>query len=69
MYRLASDGLGVPPASILFVSSNAWDVEGAKAFGFRTCWLNRDNAPADDLGLPPDVTLRSLSELAAVMGA
>ena len=30
---------------ILFVSSNAWDVAGAKAFGYRACWCNRLAAP------------------------
>jgi len=30
---------------LLFVSSNAWDVAGAKAFGYRVAWCNRTSAP------------------------
>ena len=63
VYRLASDRLGVQPGSVLFVSSNFWDVAGAKAFGFRTCWVNRDDAPAEELNLAPDVVVKSLAEL------
>jgi 2-haloacid dehalogenase len=63
VYRLAVDTVGVQPSSILFVSSNAWDVGGAKAFGFRTCWVNRDGAPAEELDLNADIVIRSLTEL------
>ena len=67
VYRLAVDRLGVPAASILFVSSNYWDAAGAKAFGFRTCWVNRDDGPADELGVTPDVVVKSLSELPRIV--
>jgi 2-haloacid dehalogenase len=63
VYRLAVDRLGVPAGGVLFVSSNFWDVAGAKAFGFRACWVNRDDAPADELGVMPDVVVKSLAEL------
>jgi 2-haloacid dehalogenase len=63
VYRLAADKLGVAPASVLFVSSNAWDIGGAKAFGFRTCWINRDGAPHEELNLDADLVVRSLTEL------
>lgn len=63
VYRLAVDTLGVAPASVLFVSSNAWDVGGAKAFGFRTCWVNRDGVPPEELNLNADIVVRSLTEL------
>ena len=64
VYRLAVDKLGVQPSSVLFVSSNAWDVGGAKASGFRTCWVNRDGAPPEELNLNADVVVRNLTELA-----
>ena len=47
----------------LFVSSNAWDAAGAKAFGYRVCWCNRSGAAADDLGFPPDFTVTGLDRL------
>jgi len=40
-YRLIEKTLGVPPASVLFVSSNPWDACGAKAFGLKVAWIER----------------------------
>ena len=67
VYRLAPQQLGAVKAAIGFVSSNFWDVAGAKAFGFWTCWVNRANAPADELGLLPDATVSALTELVDVI--
>jgi 2-haloacid dehalogenase len=53
----------LPAGDILFVSSNAWDVAGAKAFGYRTCWCNRLAAPMDRLGVSPDLEVRRLDEI------
>ncbi len=66
VYQLALDRLGVPKESIGFVSSNCWDACGAKSFGFRTYWINRARAPLDALGVAPDHSISSLSELAAL---
>jgi 2-haloacid dehalogenase len=63
VYELAVGKLGLDKGKIGFVSSNFWDVAGAKAFGFRTYWVNRSGAPEEELGVRPDVTLRSLSDL------
>jgi len=68
VYRLAVDRLGVPAASIGFVSSNGWDAAGAKSFGFRTFWVNRAGAPRDELGFAPDHELGSLTELPSLLG-
>ena len=65
VYELAPRKLGVDKTEIGFVSSNCWDVIGAKSFGFRTFWVNRSNLPCDELGFAPDVTLMNLSELPA----
>jgi len=67
VYQLAEEALGVPRALMGFVSSNGWDAAGAKAFGFRTYWVNRANAPVDRLGYPPDAIIKDLSELAALV--
>src|SRR5579863_1597807 len=50
VYALGSETLGVPAAEILFVSSNAWDAAGAKAYGYQVCWCNRSGAAPDDMG-------------------
>ena len=52
-YALGTDAFGAPPREIVFVSSNGWDVAGAAWFGFTTFWLNRQNAPAEELGVMP----------------
>jgi|SRR6059036_2532036 2-haloacid dehalogenase len=67
VYRLAPERLGMPPESIAFVSSNAWDAQGARAFGLWTCWVNRRGAALDELGFAPDAIVSSLTELAALV--
>ena len=67
VYELAPRKLGLDRTAIGFVSSNYWDVVGARAYGFWTCWVNRSNAPGDELGFTPDVIVNTLTELADVM--
>ena len=62
-YQLAVTGLEMTPDEIVFVSANGWDVAGAKAFGFQTCWLNRSDSPVEALGVSPDRTIRTMLEL------
>ncbi len=40
-YGLIEMRLGVPPAEVLFISSNPWDACGAKAFGLNVAWIER----------------------------
>ncbi len=40
-YALVEASLGVKPEKVLFVSSNGFDVAGAKRFGFRVAWIER----------------------------
>jgi 2-haloacid dehalogenase len=40
-YELVEAELGVSPAEVLFVSSNAFDACGAKSFGMRVAWIER----------------------------
>jgi 2-haloacid dehalogenase len=68
VYELGTRALGLPPGDILFVSSNAWDVAGAKAFGYRTCWCNRSAAPMERLGVLPDLEVRGLDEILPKLG-
>ncbi len=63
VYALGTEILNLPAAEILFVSSNWWDAEGAKAFGYKVCWCNRAGARPDNLGFAPDVTVSSLDQL------
>jgi 2-haloacid dehalogenase len=63
-YQLGPDTLGVPAKDTLFVSSNCWDVCGAAWFGYRTFWVNRSNAPLEELGITPHAQGQSLEDLA-----
>ena len=68
VYELGTQAFGLPAGEILFVSSNAWDVSGAKAFGYRCCWCNRLGAPMERLGVSPDLEVRGLDEILAKLG-
>jgi len=68
VYALGPKHLGVPKEQIVFVSSNSFDVVGARAFGFRVCWVNRAGAPLDELGVVPDATVSRLDEMPQGLG-
>jgi 2-haloacid dehalogenase len=63
VYALGPQALGLPASEVLFVSSNAWDVAGAKAFGYQVAWCNRTGAPPEELGLTPDYIVTNLDQL------
>jgi 2-haloacid dehalogenase len=63
VYALAHNALGLPKEAIVFVSSNSFDVMGAKAYGFHVAWVNRTHSQTDELGLAPDIVLSGLDEL------
>lgn len=67
VYQLAPAKIGVDKAAIGFVSSNSWDVIGAKSFGFWTCWVNRAKAPPDVLGATATITVDRLTGLVAAL--
>ena len=53
-YMHALNTLGLKREKILFMSSNGWDITGAKSFGFKTAWINRNGLPVEELNLDPD---------------
>jgi len=63
VYALGSEALGLPTGELLFVSSNGWDVAGAKAFGYQVAWCNRTGAPEEELGVRPDLIVSALDAL------
>lgn len=63
VYQLAVDRLGVQKEEIGFVSSNCWDALGARSFGFRVFWINRQKAPVDALGFQPDRIVQGAHEV------
>ena len=67
VYQLALDELGVAAHEICFLSSNAWDVAGAKNFGLRVVWVNRFGHQAERLGIAYDAELESLLGVPALV--
>ncbi len=67
-YRLAVDRLGIAADSIAFFSSNAWDVAGAAAFGFRVVWINRFGQRPERLPGQPLSELGSLADVLVLLG-
>ena len=66
VYAYLARRTGRAPAETWLVSSNAWDVIGAKAVGLRAVWVKRQpDAVFDPWEMEPDRVIRGLDELAA----
>lgn len=63
VYRLAEQKLAIPAEQILFISSNTWDVAGAKSFGLKVAWVNRFEGYIEELGFQPDLIITDLEGL------
>jgi 2-haloacid dehalogenase len=66
-YQMGVDVLGLKPDQILFAAFAGWDAAGAKSFGYPTFWVNRQNQPAEELGVTPDATGGNLIDLAGFL--
>ena len=62
-YQLALDAFKLQREEIAFAAFAGWDVVGAKWFGYPTFWVNRSNAPAEELGVAPDGVGADLNDL------
>ena len=64
VYHHLAEQLESPRAETWLVSSNYWDVMGARQAGLRAAWLRRvESAVRDPWGLEPHVIIGSLAEL------
>jgi 2-haloacid dehalogenase len=63
VYAMAPAAFGLRKEQILYVAFAGWDAAGAKAFGYRTFWVNRLGLPAERLGAPIDGSGSSLDDL------
>ncbi len=63
-YRRAAERLGRPIGEVRLISSNPFDDIGAEAAGMRACWVDRSGGLFDTLRPPPQMIVRSLTELA-----
>jgi len=64
-YQMGLDAFGLKPHQILFAAFAGWDAAGAKSFGYPTFWVNRQNQPAEELGVDPDASGGNLNDLVA----
>ena len=67
VYNLAHERVGAPREEILFVSSNSFDVVGARKYGFYTAWIKRLDGPLDPLGFTPNRIVTDFRELAELV--
>ena len=66
-YRTAAEMIGAPPDRILFVANHAFDCVGAKAYGMRTCFVDRRKRPFGDWPYQPDLVVPDFTALAALL--
>jgi 2-haloacid dehalogenase len=66
-YQMGVDAFNLKPEQILFAAFAGWDAAGAKSFGYPTFWVNRQNQPAEELGVAPDANGGNLSDLVAFL--
>src|SRR4029077_14964829 len=65
-YALIEEVLHVPPAEVLFISSNPWDACGAKAFGLNVAWIERVTPEAMALACVETETVAPLTMFKAI---
>ncbi len=66
VYGLVTSRFGVAPSEVMFVSSNRWDVMGARAFGLRAAWVNRGKSPDEYADLAPTEVVTDLGGVVAL---
>jgi 2-haloacid dehalogenase len=67
-YQMGVDAFGMAKEEIVFAAFAGWDAAGAKSFGYPTFWVNRANAPLEELGVVPDGIGAGLQDLVAFIG-
>lgn len=61
-YQMGVDAFKLRRDEVVFAAFAGWDVAGAKAFGYPTFWVNRQDAVEEELEAHPDA-VGSLDEL------
>ena len=68
VYTYARRATGAWDKPLCLVSSNAWDVIGARATGLLAVWVNRDpDKVFEDWGIQPSAVIKSLLELPSTL--
>jgi 2-haloacid dehalogenase len=62
-YEYLTDKLEAEKKAVWLVTSNPFDVDGAKRFGLGVCWVNRQGGEwIDGVGMAPDFVCKSVEE-------
>jgi 2-haloacid dehalogenase len=69
VYRLAMRELQAEPAELMMVSSNSFDVMGARSCGLRGAYVDRYALPYEETPFQPDLVVPDFTELADRLGA
>lgn len=67
IYLKAIEKMGLDRSEIIYVTTNQFDVFGAKGVGFRTAWVNRWNETLEPYGYTPDWRVKDFVELAKLL--
>ena len=62
-YHMAIEAFRANREEIAFIASAGWDAAGARAFGYPTLWVNRQNQPVEELGVTGIARGATLSDL------
>ncbi len=62
-YQMGLDAFKLRKEEIAFAAFAGWDAAGAKWFGYPTFWVNRSNAPVEELSATPDGMGSGLGDL------
>ena len=64
VYRGAARLLGLEVGECMMISSNSFDVVGARACGFKAAFVDRYRLPYEDTPFRPQITVSDFNELA-----
>lgn len=64
VYRSAALEIGLEPGECCMISSNSFDVVGARLCGFRAVYVDRYRTPVEVAPVGPDATVADFNELA-----
>jgi 2-haloacid dehalogenase len=67
VYRRAAAEMALEPQQVLMVSSNSFDVMGARTCAMRGAYVDREGLPYEDSPYLPDLTVRDFRELASAL--
>ena len=67
-YAYALEQCEVDAMDAMLVAVHPWDIDGAARAGLATAWINRAGGPYPEYFKAPDLSPRSLTELAGQLG-